>query len=226
MAHHPTVYIVASNQHRNGKTLLARLLVEYLMLDGHDPFAIDTDAPAGPLRMFFPGRTQLADFRLIQGRMKVFDTILAGPGRDYVIDLPQRYAAPFFDAVQDLNFFAATKEAGFRVFVFFVVDRSPISVRSARETSEIEGIDLFVPVINAHVGSSWPESDGGMILPELPQSIITRIVDRHFSIREFVMGDDQNLPPEMVLPLKQFLYDVLQSISNLEPVMTLRNLRD
>jgi hypothetical protein len=204
VAHHPTVYIVASNQHRNGKTLLARLLVEYLMLDGLDPFAIDTDAPAGPLRVYFPGRTQLADFRLIQGRMKVFDTILAGPGRDYVIDLPQRYTVPFFDAVQDLNFFAAAKEAGFRVFVFFVVDRTPMSVRAARETAEI---------------------DGGMVLPELPQTIIARIVDRHFSIREFVMGDDQNLPPEMVLPLKQFLYDVLQSISNLEPVLTLRNLR-
>jgi hypothetical protein len=225
VAHHPTVYIVASNQHRNGKTLLARLLVEYLMLDGHDPFAIDTDAPTGPLRVFFPGRTQLADFRLIQGRMKVFDTILAGPGRDYVIDLPQRNTQPFFDALQDLNFFAATKEAGFRVFVFFIVDRSPISVRAARETAEIEGINLFVPVLNAHVGSSWPAEDGSMLMPELPQDIITYIMDRRFSLREFVMGDDQNLPYEMVLPLKSFLYEVLQSISNLEPVLTLGRIR-
>ena len=52
MAYTPTVYITASDQHRNGKTLLARLLADYLLLDGRDPFMIDTDAPDGPLRNF------------------------------------------------------------------------------------------------------------------------------------------------------------------------------
>jgi len=37
MALESTVYIICSDQHRNGKTLLARVLVDYLMLDGRDP---------------------------------------------------------------------------------------------------------------------------------------------------------------------------------------------
>ena len=101
MAHIPTVYITASDQHRNGKTLLARLLADYLMLDGHDPFMIDTDAPDGPLRSYFPGRTALADFSQMQGQMKLFDTIMASPGRDYVVDLPVRHMEGFFKAVGD-----------------------------------------------------------------------------------------------------------------------------
>ena len=34
MAGEPTVYIVCSDQHRNGKTMLARVLVDFLVLDG------------------------------------------------------------------------------------------------------------------------------------------------------------------------------------------------
>ena len=75
MAITPTIYVVVSDQHRNGKTLLARLLSDYLLLDGRDPFLFDTDAPDGPLRNFFPGRTALADFAAIRGQMKLFDTI-------------------------------------------------------------------------------------------------------------------------------------------------------
>jgi hypothetical protein len=225
LAKQPTIYIVCSNQHRNGKTLLARLLVEFLMLDGLDPFVIDTDVPSGPLRTFFPGRTQLADFKQIIGRMKVFDTILGSPGRDYIIDLPQRFTQPFLDAVTDLNFFAAARQEGFRIFLFYVVDRSPISVRAAREAAETPGIDLFVPVINAHVGTAWPQDEGGFTIPELPQDIITHVVDRRFSIRAFVLGDNQNLPPDMTLPLKRFLHDTLQNLNNLEPAMSLRSLR-
>ena len=101
MADKPTIYIVASDASRNGKTLLARLVVDYLLLDGKDPFIFDTDAPDGPLRQFFPGRTALADFEKMPGRMKLFDTILTSPGRDYVIDLPQRHMQPFFKAVAD-----------------------------------------------------------------------------------------------------------------------------
>src|SRR5260221_14699743 len=96
MALEPSVYIIGSDQHRNGKTMLARVLVDYLMLDGRDPFAIDAGFPLGPLRNHFPGRTALVDFETVRGQMKVFDTILGTPGRDYVIDFTadqtQRFA--------------------------------------------------------------------------------------------------------------------------------------
>ena len=88
MAAPALIAIVCSDRHRNGKTLLARLLVDHLLMEERDPYCLDLSYPEGTLRSFFPGRTALVDFEHVPGQMKVFDTILAGPGRDYVIDVP------------------------------------------------------------------------------------------------------------------------------------------
>jgi hypothetical protein len=218
VAHSPTVYITASDQHRNGKTLLARLLADYLMLDGRDPFMIDTDAPDGPLRNYFPGRTALADFALMQGQMKLFDTIIASPGRDYVVDLPARHVEGFFKATAELNFFQELHTVGFKIIVFFIVDRSTASLRSARAIQEFPGIDLFVPVRNEFVGSHWPEAESGLVIPALPQALAFAISERRFSFRTFVLGDTQHLDPEYYTTLSTFLYEVLGNLGNLEPV--------
>jgi hypothetical protein len=225
VAHVPTVYITASDQHRNGKTFLARLLADYLMLDGRDPFMIDTDAPDGPLRLYFPGRTALADFAQIHGQMKVFDTILASPGRDYVIDLPARHMEGFFKACSELHFFEEAKRAGFRIILFFIVDRSLHSLKAARALETTSGIDLMVPVINEYIGSQWPDHDGALIIPNLNKDIATAISDRRFSLRNFVLGEAQGLSEEHQHELNTFMYDLLNTLNNLEPLITVKALR-
>lgn len=224
MAQAPTLYITCSDQHRNGKTFLARLLVDYLMLDGRDPFAIDTDTPEGPLRAFFPGRTALADFSQISGQMKVLDTILASPGRDYVLDLPVRHLEPFFKAVAELDFFAEAHRAGFRIMVFYIVDRAATSLKSARAVQEFPGLDMFVAVTNEFVGSSWPPGEGCLVLPELPRDLAIAISDKRISLRSFVLGDRQNLPENQINMLSAFLSQTLANLANIEPIFSLNNL--
>ena len=225
MANTSTVYITASDQHRNGKTLLARLLADYLLLDGRDPFMIDTDAPEGPLRSFFPGRTALADFAAMPGQMKLFDTIIASPGRDYVVDLPARHTEGFFKAAEELGFFDELKKIGFRIIVFYVVDRHAASLRAAKEIQKTPNIDLFVPVENQHVGSFWPKTEGDLVIPALPPKLAIAISDKRFSLRSFVLGDVQQLPAEFQPELSNFLFEVLSNLSNLEPLVTLQNLK-
>jgi hypothetical protein len=225
VANTPTVYITASDQHRNGKTLLARLLADYLLLDGRDPFMIDTDAPDGPLRKFFPGRTVLADFAAMPGQMKLFDTIVASPGRDYVIDLPARHIDGFFQAVIELNFFEELKKLGFRIIVFYVVDRQAASLRAAKSIQKFPNIDLFVPVENQHVGSLWPKSEGDLVIPALPQTLAIAIADKRFSLRSFVLGDTQHISEEHQSILSNFLYEVLNNLGNLEPLVSLQSLK-
>ncbi len=221
MAVQSTIYIVASDQHRNGKTLLSRLLVDYLLIDGRDPFVFDTDAPDGPLRNFFPGRTALADFSAITGQMKLFDTILAAPGRDYVVDLPGRHTERFFAAEHDLRFFTECKKLGFRIFLFFIVDQNLVSLKAAKALQHYAGVDLFVPVRNLLVRSSWPDDDGALTLPYISAPLALAISNKRFSFRAFVQGDTQGLAEEYVPPLQNFLYEVLNNLSNLEPVFSL-----
>jgi hypothetical protein len=225
VANTPTVYITASDQHRNGKTLLARLLADYLMMDGRDPFMIDTDAPEGPLRSYFPGRTALADFAHMQGQMKLFDTILGSPGRDYIVDLPARHMEGFFKATSELDFFTETKKAGFMVILFFIVDRSAASLKAAHAHEHLAGIDLFVPVINEYVGSNWPRQDGAMLIPALPQSLAFAISEKRFSLRSFILGDSQGIAEELRPILTSFVFDVLSNFSNLEPLASLKSLQ-
>ena len=225
MAEKPTIHIVASDATRNGKTLLARLLTDYLLLDHRDPFLIDTDAPEGPLRHFFPGRTVLADFSKIAGRMKVFDTILGSPGRDYVVDLPQRHMLPFFTATKELNFWAEARAAGFRVFVYFVVDRVGTSLRAAKDLEPQVGADLFVAVRNDHVGSAWPQNSPALHLSALPRPLSVTISDKRFSLSQFVLGDEQQLAKGDVDALNRFLVEALDAINGLEVAISLAKIK-
>jgi hypothetical protein len=226
MAVTPTLYIVCSDTHRNGKTTLSRLLADYLLLDGRDPFLIDTDAPDGPLRNFFPGRTALADFATTRGQMKLFDTILQSPGRDYVVDLPERHTESFFAKEKVLGFFSEAHKAGFRIFVFFVVDNTYTSLNEAKLLREHKGIDLFVPVRNMLVGSTWNNEDACLTLPAMSPQLAQATLNRRFSFRNFVQGDLQGLPEALSMELQNFLYESLNNLNNLEPVLTLDRLRE
>jgi hypothetical protein len=196
------------------------------MLDGRDPFMIDTDAPDGPLRNYFPGRTALADFAQMHGQMKLFDTIIASPGRDYVVDLPARHLEGFFKAASELNFFAEAKKAGFRIMLFFIVDRSISALKAARAHEHVAGIDLFVPVINEFIGSAWPQRESALVIPALPQSVAFAITDKRFSLRAFVLGDAQRLDEGSQPTLSSFLFEVLNNLANIEPYVSLKNLKD
>ncbi len=225
MAKAPTVHIIASHETRNGKTLLARTIADYLLLDDHDPFLIDTDAPAGDLRNYFPGRTQLADFAHVQGQIKIFDTILGSAGRDYVIDLTAQHTDGFFQSMKELDYVAEIRKLGFRYLLFYVVDTSALSLRRARELRESCGADLFVPVRNEFTGSIWPADEDALSLPELPLDVMRAILDRRFSLRSFVLGDRQGLDDAQSFALNHFVHDVLQGLNNLETTLTLKRLR-
>ena len=228
MAAKPVIYIVCSDQHRNGKTLLARVLVDYLMLDGRDPFVIDADSPDGDLRNFFPGRTVLVDFESIRGQMKLFDTILASPGRDYVIDFPATQTERFSVAVTELGFFAEARRTGFHVVIFFIIDKAPASRASAAQIEELARPDLFVPVRNAFVGSSLLATAPAVTIsmPVLPTELLTIVNNKRFSFREFLLGNESDVPQTLRTRLKSFLYDLMTGFREIAPALSLSKLRN
>ena len=96
--------VVCSDESRNGKTLTARLLTDHLLLTGRDPHVFDCDDPRGHINRFFPARSTLIDIVRTPGQIRLFDTVLANPGRDYVVDLPANALDGFFTVVDDLDF--------------------------------------------------------------------------------------------------------------------------
>ena len=227
MADKPTIYIVCSDRHRNGKTLLARVLVDYLMLEKRDPFVIDAGYPEGPLRAAFPGRTALVDFSQVQGQMKLFDTIMGSPGRDYVIDLPAPQMENFYATYRQLDFNIEATQAGFQIVIFFIVDKDYSSLRFSEDIQRQVAPALFIPVRNLQIGSALlPRSDTLSIdIPELDREVMNLIEVRHFSLRNFLLGDEANMPAHFSRKLKIFLFEMMTALRNIEPAMTLARLR-
>lgn len=227
MAAQPVVHIVCSDRHRNGKTLLARVLVDYLLLDERDPFVIDASFPGGPLRNHFPGRTALVDFETTGGQMKLFDTILNSPGRDYVVDLPSAQTGNCFRISAELGFAGEARRHGFRVVVLFIVDQSPDSLRAVETLKTQAHPDLVVFVRNGFIGSSLSEIGNKTVIdiPDLDPEIAALTAAKRFSFRSFLLDDDQGLEAGAQIKLKSFLYEIMTGLRNIGPAVTLHMLK-
>jgi hypothetical protein len=221
MASPPLIAVIASDRYRNGKTLLARVLVDFLLLESRDPFCLDLSHPEGTLRSYFPGRTALVDFEHVPGQMKVFDTILGGPGRDYVIDLPAQQLPRFCEAMRDLEFRKAYEAAGFSFVLFFIIDADEDSLKSAAEVEELLTPDLFVPVANRHVGSTLPDGVPGLVLTmeELDPDLHAIISHKRFSFRNFLLGDETGVPLRLRSNLKIFLQVLFDGFHEIETAL-------
>jgi len=224
----PTIYIVCSDRSRNGKTLLARVLTDHLLIEERDPFCFDLSAPEGVLRAFFPGRTALIDMGDEKGRAKLFDILLARAGRDYVIDVPGSQLARFCEAAAEVSLSEAAGAKGFRLCVLFVVDRDPASLKSAVAVEDMLQPDLLVPVVNRFVGTSLPDGVPGPVvtLEKIEGELRVLVSNRRFSFRSYLLGDETAVPARLRAPLKNVLHGVMAGLRNLEPAMSLQSLHD
>lgn len=222
------VFIVCSDQARNGKTLLARVLVDFLLMEGRDPFCFDLGHPQAALRQFFPGRTALVDFAKAEGQAKVFDTILARAGRDYVIDLPTQHLALFCELAGTMDFPARMKDKDFRTAVLYVVDREENSLQAAVAVEEVLLPDIFVPVANRFVGSALPDGVSGptLIMERMEAGLHAVVANRRVSLRVFMLGDEAAVPVKFRTSLKTFLYRLVSGMREFEPALSLQALRE
>lgn len=128
----PVVSIVCSDKSRNGKTLLATLLADYLIHEKHKVSVFDLDSPGGDLATRFEGHATIIDLSRTPGIMALFDTIMANPTRDYVVDLPQHQLRDFFSLTRGLGFVEAARDAGMTTSIMFLCDPLIPSINQAR----------------------------------------------------------------------------------------------
>lgn len=228
MANPPTLYVVCSDRDRNGKTLLARVLVDFLLMEERDPFCFDLDPPLGPLRGCFPGRTALVDFTTGEGRAKVFDTLIARAGRDYVIDLPAQHLARLCEEAGAQDLTGKLHAKGCRLVVLYIVDREAASLDTAVAVEEVLQPDLFVPVSNAFIGSALPEGLPGPVLTmkAMGTELAAAVSNRRLSLRLFMLGDEEAVPVRLRGSLKGFLHGLVAGMRDFEPAMSLQVLRE
>jgi hypothetical protein len=83
----PPLYIVASPRPRAGKTLLARLLMEYFLDNGRLLVGFDLNPREPTLAGRFPKLVWPVDIGDVRGQMELFDRLVADTASTKVIDV-------------------------------------------------------------------------------------------------------------------------------------------
>jgi hypothetical protein len=116
------VYIVCSPLGRVGKTLTARLLVDYYLSSDRLPVAFDTNRFEPGLAPVFPNETSLVDLTSTRGEMDLFDRLVIPDETPKVVDLWHVNYEKFFRHVQEFGFVQEAWERGIEPVVVLLTD--------------------------------------------------------------------------------------------------------
>ena len=98
------VYIICSPRPQVGKTLIARLLSEFLLLKNGDVAAFDINLKEPSLLDYLPKITETADVIDTFGKMQLMDRLIVDDGLSKVIDLGYHAFDEFFQMSEEIGF--------------------------------------------------------------------------------------------------------------------------
>jgi hypothetical protein len=124
------VYIICSPRPLVGKTLLARLLSEFLLLKNGAVAAFDINLKEPSLLEYLPHITETADVIDTYGKMQLMDRLIANDGTAKVVDLGFHAFDEFFKMIEQIGFLKEATRRGVAPVVLFVADTDRVSARS------------------------------------------------------------------------------------------------
>src|SRR3569832_8986 len=124
------VYIVCSPRPMVGKTLVARLLSEFLLLNSRRVLAFDVNLKEPSLLDYLPDITETAEVDDTFGKMALMDRVIINDGVSTVIDLGFHAFDKFFEMTEEIGFVKEAIRRGIIPVVMFIGDSDRVSARS------------------------------------------------------------------------------------------------
>jgi hypothetical protein len=179
------LYIIASRHPRVGKTLIARLLIEFFRLSGRLLVGYDLDPREPALAAFFPNLVSAVDIADTRGQMALFDRVIADNWRTTVIDLGDGLFEQFFAVMAEIGFAQEARRRLIEPIVLFITDSAPTTARSYIELRRRLRQTTFVPVHNEAASFMFIPKDFPPTRPEcgvirIPRlsPIVRGVIDR------------------------------------------------
>jgi hypothetical protein len=199
------LYIVASPSPRVGKTLIARLLVEFFLTSGRPLVGYDLDPREPELTTRFPGLVTTVDLTGTRGEMALFDRLIAPGSRTTVIDLGYASFDKFFSVLIEIGFVREARQRGIEPVILYIGDTAPLTVRAYAELRAALDATVFVPVHNESVSVMFEKADFAPSRPEfgvirIPRlsPIVRGVVDRpRISFAQYMQDDNPGGPTEI-----------------------------
>lgn len=159
MAQQTPIYIVASPRPRVGKTVLARLLVEFFR-SGHRPLAAYDLNPRDPvLAGYFPQLVSPIDIADTRGQMMLFDQLIARGPAARIVDLGYGAYDQFFDVIAEIGFIREARRRMMEPVVLFAADRAAATVRAYADLRHRLPDATIVPVHNEFISVTCDKED-------------------------------------------------------------------
>jgi hypothetical protein len=194
MARRSPVHIVCSPRPRVGRTLVARVLADFHIVNGREPTAFDLNRNENLLAALLPRHTAIADLSDTRGQMALFDGLIAEDGRPHILDLGSEAFDPFFTVARQIGFFQEARRRGLDPMLLFIAGAHPRSAQIYGHLHQAFPQTVIVPVHNeANPGAHnyidlFPPltTERAIVIPRL-NPVIKGVIDKpHFSFASFM----------------------------------------
>ena len=145
------VYIICSPRPLVGKTLIARLLSEFLLLKNGTVAAFDINLKEPSLLDYLPKITETAEVDDTFGKMALMDRLIVNDGVAKVIDLGFHAFDEFFKMSEEIGFMKEAARRAVAPIILFVADTARVSARAFPVLKEQIPRSALVVVDNEHV---------------------------------------------------------------------------
>jgi len=184
------VYIICSPRPLVGKTLIARLLSEFLLLKNGTVAAFDINLKEPSLLDYLPGITETAEVDDTFGKMALMDRLIVNDALAKVIDLGFHAFDEYFKMSEEIGFMKEAARRGIAPVIFFVADADRVSERGYAMLQQQIPPNALVTIDNEYVvrGELPPTMANGRILriAALPVFLKTYIDRLTFSFTDYL----------------------------------------
>jgi hypothetical protein len=145
------VYIICSPRPLVGKTLIARLLGEFLLLKNGAVAAFDINLKEPALLDYLPNITETAEVDDTFGKMALMDRLIVNDALAKVIDLGFHAFDEFFKMSEEIGFMKEAARRGVAPVILFVADTDRASARGYAMLQQQIPPNALVTVDNEYV---------------------------------------------------------------------------
>jgi hypothetical protein len=190
---HTLVYIVCSPRPLVGKTLVARLLCEFMLLKHGAVAAFDINLKEPSLLDYLPNITETAEVDDTFGKMALMDRLIVNDGVAKVIDLGFHAFDEFFKMSEEIGFMKEAARRGVAPIILFVADTDRASARGYTMLQQQIPATALVTIDNEYVlrGELPPAFAHGRVvrIAALPVFLKTYIDRLTFSFTGYLRGE-------------------------------------
>ena len=145
------VYIICSPRPLVGKTLIARLLSEFLLLKNGTVISFDINLKEPSLLEYLPRTTETADVIDTFGKMQLMDRLIVNDSVAKVLDLGFHAFDEFFKMTDEIGFMKEAVRRGVAPVILFVADTDRASATAYSMLQQQIPANALIAVDNEHV---------------------------------------------------------------------------